>query len=83
MVRASLKKYVLIYLSPLLVLLLISMLQSWANSNLIWERLDPPVSPIPPIPKCYGEGCVTLAYCVGEKEEAYIEAAMEYVKKSN
>ena len=48
----------------MIILLLIIMLQSWANSNLIWEKPNPPILDIPAIPHCYGEDCLTLAYAV-------------------
>lgn len=51
-------------MSPILILFMIQMLQLWANSNFIWENLDPETREIPHIPRCYGEDCVTLAYVV-------------------
>lgn len=65
-------KYALIYISPFLILLLILALQSWANTNFLWENYNPEIYSIPNLPKCYGEGCLTLAYAVNGDEHPYI-----------
>lgn len=66
-------KYALIYISPFLILLLILALQSWANTNFLWENYNPQVYSIPNLPKCYGQDCITLAYAVNGDEHPYIQ----------
>lgn len=53
-------KYLLIYLSPLLVLLLLLVLQRWTEQNFTWENLNPAEFSLNPVPRCHGEGCITL-----------------------
>lgn len=82
-IHDNLWKYVLIYLSPMLILLLIQLLQVWANSNFIWENVDPSVEDIPPIPKCYGEDCLTLAYAINGEDHPYINHTIQHIKQAN
>ena len=82
-IRDNLAKYLLIYFSPILILLLILLLQAWANSNFIWENVNPDIEDIPSIPKCYGEDCLTLAYTVNGEDHPYIDHTIEHIKRVN
>jgi hypothetical protein len=52
--KAHSNKYLLLYLSPLLVLLIVLALQTWTTSNFTWEILNPPSYSLPSIPRCSG-----------------------------
>ena len=58
-------------------------LQNWANTNFLWENLDPEIQQIPPIPKCYGDDCLTLAYAVNGNDHPYINHTIDYIKNKN
>jgi hypothetical protein len=59
------------------------LLQSWANANFIWENPNPATFDIPPIPRCYGEGCTTLAFAVNGDDHPYVQHTIDHVIKVN
>jgi hypothetical protein len=48
-----------------------------------WENPTPDVFTLPPMPKCIGKDCVSLAYAVIGEKDPYIDDVMEFVKKDN
>jgi hypothetical protein len=67
-VRANRSKYLLIYLSPLIVLTILMVLQSWTEANFKWVNANPQENYLDPIPKCSGEGCLTLGVIYNGKK---------------
>jgi hypothetical protein len=53
--RTHKSKYLLIYLSPIMVMLIVMILQHWTVQNFTWEYPTPDPYSLQPIPKCYGD----------------------------
>jgi hypothetical protein len=58
------KAYLLLFLSPIAVMLTMIGLQYSASSLAYWENPSPDVYSLPQMPKCIGDDCVSLAYAV-------------------
>lgn len=84
-------KYFFIYFSPFFIMLLINVLQAWTDANFTWENSNPPEYQLDKIPKCYGDGCLTLGYIVSGTfsfiklgtREPYIDSILSHVRDKN
>ena len=77
------RKYALIYMSPLLIMFIIMIMQSWVTKNFTWEYPEPSPYQLQPIPKCYGEDCLTLGIVYEGKKEPYMDTVISYVRTTN
>lgn len=73
----------MLFLSPIVVMLAMIGLQYSASGIYSWENPSPDVFRLPPIPKCIGEDCISLAFATVGPKDPYINAVMDFVKEAN
>jgi len=81
--RTNKSKYMLIYLSPIIVMLIVMILQHLTVNNFTWEYPSPDPYSLKPIPKCYGDDCLTLGVVYAGKKEPYMDTVLSHIKQAN
>lgn len=64
-------------------MLIVMVLQHWTVQNFTWEYPNPDPYSLQPIPKCYGDDCLTLGVVYAGHKEPYMDSVVSYIKQAN